>query len=1173
MNRSSDILTILHVSDIHFGTFHYLRNQKNKLYYWFEHLKNELKKKNIKLDLIVITGDIGSEGKESDFIQGKYFIENCIYKDLNIPLIIVPGNHDLQWAISSVIRHEERFDNYLKFINELGLIHTKLTYKEYFSKPHFFKTIPEIQTIIFGINSCLYNVHQSNPSSPDSYEEGYFKRENEYLIKINEDKLIECLENINKDLLTSFKFKIAILHHNILQSAGTGLLKPDPINLIGLLRNYGFDIILHGHLHKRKIVKLNNSFLIGAGSFGIKKSQITPINDVNIIKVKLEKIPIIEKPIKKVCVKTFQLNYDDFQDPIYPLEQKCEIMDIYNVENFIILKNTLRKSNELVQKKFSEKDLKGALGIITNVIENIKKYITSNQEDYINAYGKNIFDEVKSISNLKALFYQIQSQFKLLWKSGYFDESLNILVSLAFFPIQFFYDEDLQFDDFFINKISELKTNINLLPLKSKLDIIQLVSGSNTYIQKNLINSFLKEIGQSENNLYKNIDFVYVPPIEYRDIWDTLRDKRIVFLTGTPEYGKTFTAIYLLWRYYNLGYEPKWITKDEFENLIEIEERMEKIKNELKPGRILYFEDPFGKITYESREGLEQEIRIIFEQIEKIENVFIIFTSRIEIFKEFKKESLSDALFKMFEVKLNIKKPSYDSQKKKEILTKWSMISNVFWLSDPNLRDYVFLELERESNLPTPLNIKDFVLSTIKINNKEDLRKEIINKSFETHLTFSKEIKNMDEEKQLFLLFLFILGKVRVEILKSYFNKFLLTKEIKRLLGFDGVLRWFKDDKILIDLENQAMFSHPSYSEALKYLIFNDLEFKQQWVSKFLELINTLSLSSITFKSVAFFIAQYYNNLPEKVKQILFKPYTVKENNISIAKALEENFKNFTDEESHNLLCNLVRKQKKVQKIIARILRNEFDLINKNSRTEILIKLTKSKRIPKDVTYLLLENYNTLRDQELQVLFNISINNRNINNTLNAIADNFNRVPQNVKNIFLGYLNHEGKIGIIYPAIAKNFNKFPDNVKEILIKNSYIPSYASAITWAIVHNYNQLPENLIKVIFKYAENDNTMGVLSKPIMVCYYKLPENIRNLLFKLCEKEHIARNTALSLKSRFKKLPENIRNSLLIALSKKRKAFNIIEKILDINKNIISEAVKNEVFSNIEKITLSNQ
>ena len=73
--------------------------------------------------------------------------------------------------------------------------------------------------------------------------------------------------------------------------------------------------------------------------------------------------------------------------------------------------------------------------------------------------------------------------------------------------------------------------------------------------------------------------------------------------------------------------------------------------------------------------------------------------------------------------------------------------------------------------------------------------------------------------------------------------------------------------------------------------------------------------------------------------------------------------------------------------------------------------------------------------------------------------------------------------------------------------------------------------------------------------------------------KKNILQKNTALSLKSRFKKLPENIRNSLLIALSKKRKAFNIIEKILDINKNIISEAVKNEVFSNIEKITLNNQ
>jgi len=34
------------------------------------------------------------------------------------------------------------------------------------------------------------------------------------------------------------------------------------------------------------------------------------------------------------------------------------------------------------------------------------------------------------------------------------------------------------------------------------------------------------------------IDDVYVPPAEYEDIQYILKEKRIVFITGTQEYGK-----------------------------------------------------------------------------------------------------------------------------------------------------------------------------------------------------------------------------------------------------------------------------------------------------------------------------------------------------------------------------------------------------------------------------------------------------------------------------------------------------------------------------------------------------------------------------------------------------------------------------------------------------------
>lgn len=63
-------------------------------------------------------------------------------------------------------------------------------------------------------------------------------------------------------------------------------------------------------------------------------------------------------------------------------------------------------------------------------------------------------------------------------------------------------------------------------------------------------NNFIELIGKSESLLYDRFEEVYVPPIEYPEIEKTLKEYRCVFITGTAEYGKTYTSINLLWEYY-----------------------------------------------------------------------------------------------------------------------------------------------------------------------------------------------------------------------------------------------------------------------------------------------------------------------------------------------------------------------------------------------------------------------------------------------------------------------------------------------------------------------------------------------------------------------------------------------------------------------------------------------
>jgi len=178
--------------------------------------------------------------------------------------------------------------------------------------------------------------------------------------------------------------------------------------------------------------------------------------------------------------------------------------------------------------------------------------------------------------------------------------------------------------------------------------------------QRGKVFEFLEKIGYAGSKLYGRIDEVYVPPLEYEEMARTLKEKRFAFITGTREYGKTYTAIRLMWEYYNSGYEPGWIKGGEPTERVKVREKLENIRAVLKPGHIIYFEDPFGRTKYERRDGLEREIGAIIDTVRQVEDVFVIITSREEVFKEFEKEKISAKELKEFEKKLNIKKPSYD---------------------------------------------------------------------------------------------------------------------------------------------------------------------------------------------------------------------------------------------------------------------------------------------------------------------------------------------------------------------------------------------------------------------------------------------------------------------------------------------------------------------------------
>jgi len=370
-----------------------------------------------------------------------------------------------------------------------------------------------------------------------------------------------------------------------------------------------------------------------------------------------------------------------------------------------------------------------------------------------------------------------------------------------------------------------------------------------------LVEEFLERIGHKNNQIYRQIDSVYVPPAEFDSIKWTLEDKRIVLITGPREFGKTFTAVRLLWEYFRRGYEPQWKRGTELINLEE---------DRLRPRQIVYFEDPFGTAEYRQIEGLERQIATILALAEQSDDAYVIITSPEEVYKEFKKGQ-PGAYLDRFEKRLKLATPSYSAERRRKILLLWAEKFGCKWLRNSDLKNFALTSLEDDKKLPTPLSIKNFAISSADATIKRELDNDIMLQSKATEKVLENEIDRMPDDMVLFLAFP-LLSDFDVDWVKNTYEDLVENLDIHyptsedHPWSFEQVLDWFEKDKIELietvdfvfgagfeDTLRKAMttkitrirFSHPSYSGALA-LLSNKKKF-----IKILDLLVTPLLSGL----------------------------------------------------------------------------------------------------------------------------------------------------------------------------------------------------------------------------------------------------------------------------------------------------------------------------------------
>lgn len=228
-------MKICHISDTHIGTSGHF-NEK-----MFNKFLAEIKQENF--DLLLHSGDLTQSGSMSEYERGKKFLDN-----LDIPYVIIPGNHD----------------------SRSGGLHL---YKRFIGYPN--------GTKLFN-NALIIYVNSSIPDSNNG--------------RVGQQKFNLIKQSLEKH--PDKKIKIIVIHHHIMPIPMAGRERNILANagdLLDLFLKYDVDLVVSGHRHYPNVYHVENTVFINAGTFSATKTRYGDKNSYNIIKISKDKQKIITR--------------------------------------------------------------------------------------------------------------------------------------------------------------------------------------------------------------------------------------------------------------------------------------------------------------------------------------------------------------------------------------------------------------------------------------------------------------------------------------------------------------------------------------------------------------------------------------------------------------------------------------------------------------------------------------------------------------------------------------------------------------------------------------------------------------------------------------------------------------------------------------------------------------
>lgn len=204
--------------------------------------------KNGPIDILCVTGDISNRAHADEFVFADRAIRRiaAVLSVSDDAIYFVPGNHDIHWPVMglqptsfwSTYRYAPLFQEGLTFQRRVLAGSTGAM-----DKAPYFVAWHDRKVIVIGINSAAFD-------GPESQLHGGLIRQETV------DAIDLYLATLPRDPL---QVRMCLLHHHPIQYSERVPDSVDPSiavnseNLLRVLTNHSFDLVLHGHKHQPRL--------------------------------------------------------------------------------------------------------------------------------------------------------------------------------------------------------------------------------------------------------------------------------------------------------------------------------------------------------------------------------------------------------------------------------------------------------------------------------------------------------------------------------------------------------------------------------------------------------------------------------------------------------------------------------------------------------------------------------------------------------------------------------------------------------------------------------------------------------------------------------------------------------------------------------------------------------